>query len=188
MSQQPTIGVQQRSIIVGEVFASDKPAIVSTVLGSCVAACLHDPLTCIGGMNHFMLPVSHREVASAAFGIHAMEMLINSIMRLGGDRRRLQAKVFGGGNVLALRGSALQVGQRNAAFVRQFLADEGIPLVAHRLGGSCGVKLCFETATARALVKPLPNHALNDMLKREVEYVQHRLANPVSVQNAVTLF
>lgn len=188
MVQQATIAVHQRSIIVGEVFASDTPTIVSTVLGSCVAACLHDPITRVGGMNHFMLPASHREVASAAFGIHAMEILINCIMRRGGDRRRLQAKVFGGGNVLALHGPALQIGQQNATFVRQFLEDEGIPLIAHRLGGNCGVKLCFETATARALVKPLPNHALNDTLQREVEYMHGNTPGNAPTQNAVTLF
>lgn len=188
MTQQTTRAVHQRSIIVGEVFASDTPTIVSTVLGSCVAACLYDPITRVGGMNHFMLPASHREVANAAFGIHAMEMLINSIMRLGGDRRRLQAKVFGGGNVLALHGPALQVGQQNATFVRQFLADEGIPLMAHRLGGNCGVKLCFETATARALVKPLPNHAIDDTIKREVEYIRESTADRTPLPDAVTFF
>lgn len=188
MTQQATIAVQQRSIIVGEVFASDTPAIVSTVLGSCVAACLHDPITRVGGMNHFMLPASHREVASAAFGIHAMEMLINSIMRLGGDRRRLQAKVFGGGNVLSLHGPALQVGQQNATFVRQFLEDEGIPLMAHRLGGNCGVKLCFETATARALVKSLPNHAIDATIKQEVDYMQSSRNISARAQDAIILF
>ncbi|MFO0789099.1 MAG: chemotaxis protein CheD [Pirellulales bacterium] len=180
--------IPQRSIIVGEVFASETPAVVSTVLGSCIAACLYDPTKQIGGMNHFMLPVSKREVASAAFGIHAMELLINTIMRLGGDRRRLQAKVFGGANVLALRGAELQVGQRNVEFVRQFLTDEGIPLTAHRLGGNCGVKLVFETATARALVKPLPNRAIDDTLKQEIEYLREKVARTTPAKDAVILF
>lgn len=183
-----TTHIPQRSIIVGEVFASDSPAMVSTVLGSCVAACLFDPLTGVGGMNHFMLPDAHRNTTSASFGIHAMELLINKIMNLGGDRRRLQAKVFGGGNVLALHGAQLQIGQRNVAFVLQFLDDEGIPLVAKRVGGNCGVKLCFFTHTAKALVKPLPNRVLDDTLKSEVQYLRKATAKPQPVENAVTLF
>ena len=97
----------QRSIIVGDVFASDEPALVATVLGSCVAACMYDPVTQVGGMNHFMLPQANRETTSAAFGIHAMELLINKIMRLGGDRRRLQAKHFGGASGLTMTGAEL---------------------------------------------------------------------------------
>jgi chemotaxis receptor (MCP) glutamine deamidase CheD len=178
----------QRSIIVGEVFASDSPTMVQTVLGSCVAACLFDPVTGIGGMNHFMLPTANRETTSAAFGIHAMELLINKIMQLGGDRRRLQAKIFGGGNVLALQGSELQIGRRNVAFVTQFLQDEGIALVAQRVGGNFGVKLCFYTAVGRALVRPLPNRMLDDTLKLEVNYMESVTTRVPAASSAVTLF
>jgi chemotaxis receptor (MCP) glutamine deamidase CheD len=178
----------QRSIIVGDVFASDEPALVATVLGSCVAACLYDPVTRVGGMNHFMLPEASRETTSAAFGIHAMELLINKIMRLGGDRRRLQAKVFGGANVLALQGAELQIGQRNVAFVRQCLEDEGISLAAQRVGGNQGVKLCFYTATARALVKPLPNRMLDETLRQEVHYLRQTKKAAAPANDAVTLF
>jgi chemotaxis receptor (MCP) glutamine deamidase CheD len=177
----------QKSIIVGQVYASDSPSLVTTVLGSCVAACLFDPATGIGGMNHFMLPKANRETQSAAFGIHAMELLINKIMQLGGDRRRLQAKIFGGGNVLAFSGAELQIGRRNVAFVTQFLGDEGITLLAQRVGGNCGVKLCFYTATGRALVRPLPNRMLDDTLQQEVSYL-HSAVEAVPSQGAVTLF
>jgi chemotaxis receptor (MCP) glutamine deamidase CheD len=178
----------QHSIIVGQVFASDRPAVVSTVLGSCVAACLYDPNASIGGMNHFMLPDAKRETQSAAFGVHAMELLINKIMSLGGDRRRLQAKVFGGGNVLALQGAQLQVGQRNVDFVMTFLADESIPVVAKRLGGGTGVKLCFQTDNGRALVKPLPNRAIDHALETEVQYLRRSKQATAARANAVTLF
>lgn len=189
MKSSPPDSLPQRSIIVGEVFASDSPALVATVLGSCVAACLYDPVACIGGMNHFMLPEANRETTSAAFGIHAMELLINKIMRLGGDRRRLQAKVFGGANVLALQGAELQIGQRNVAFVRQFLEDEGIMLAAQRVGGNQGVKLCFYTATGRALVKPLPNRLLDETLRQEVHYLrQTKKTTTAPANDAVTLF
>ncbi|RIK71006.1 MAG: chemotaxis protein CheD [Planctomycetota bacterium] len=188
MNPLASVAPPQKSIIVGEVFASDQPALVSTVLGSCVAACMFDPSRRVGGMNHFMLPDAKRPTASAAFGIHAMELLINRIMQLGGDRRRLQAKVFGGANVLALRGAEMQIGKRNVEFVTQFLADEGIPLVAQRVGGNCGVKLCFYTDTARALVKPIPNRLLDETLQEEVAYLQHSRAAATPQPGAVTLF
>lgn len=178
----------QHSIIVGQVFASRTPAVVTTVLGSCVAACLHDPVTGIGGMNHFMLPDAKRETQSAAFGVHAMELLINKIMQLGGDRRRLQAKVFGGANVLAFQGAQLQVGQRNVEFVLTFLADEGIAVIGKRVGGSTGVKLCFQTDNARALVKPLPNRAIDQTLATEVQYLRSAKQQVAPRENAVTLF
>jgi chemotaxis receptor (MCP) glutamine deamidase CheD len=178
----------QCSIIVGQVFASRTPGVVSTVLGSCVAACLYDPAAAIGGMNHFMLPDAKRATQSAAFGVHAMELLINKIMQLGGDRRRLQAKVFGGGNVLALQGAQLQVGQRNVEFVLTFLEDEGIPVVAKRIGGSTGVKLCFQTDNGRALVKPLPNRAIGQALQTEVQYLRRSQQAVAPPKNAVTLF
>jgi chemotaxis receptor (MCP) glutamine deamidase CheD len=180
--------LERRAIIVGEVFASRSPAEVSTVLGSCVAACLFDPHARIGGMNHFMLPDAKRETTSAAFGIHAMELLINKLMQLGADRRRLQAKVFGGGNVLALQGSQLQVGQRNVEFVLEFLLEEKIPVVAKRVGGSTGVKLCFQTHLGKALVKPLPNRAIDGTLQTEVQYLRRVSDAPKPKQNSVTLF
>lgn len=190
MDRSPPATLPQRSIIVGDVFASDEPALVATVLGSCVAACIYDPVSQVGGMNHFMLPQANRETTSAAFGIHAMELLINKIMRLGGDRRRLQAKVFGGANVLALQGAELQIGQRNVAFVRQFLADEGIALAAQRVGGNQGVKVCFYTATGRALVKPLPNRLLDETLQQEVQYLRQTKTKTAAAPapDAITLF
>lgn len=188
MDSSSSTSLPQKSIIVGDVFASEEPALVATVLGSCVAACMYDPVTRVGGMNHFMLPEANRETTSAAFGIHAMELLINKIMRLGGDRRRLHAKVFGGANVLALQGAELQIGQRNVAFVRQFLEDEGITLTAQRVGGNHGVKLCFYTATARALVKPLPNRMLDETLRQEVHYLRQTKKAAAPASDAVTLF
>ncbi|MEW4453839.1 chemotaxis protein CheD [Bremerella sp. JC817] len=177
-----------RSIIVGEVFASDHPSIVTTVLGSCVAACLFDPIAKIGGMNHFMLPQAKRESTSAAYGIHAMELLINKIMSLGGDRRRFKAKVFGGGNVLDLRAEGFQVGTRNVAFVHQFLADEGIELVAERVGGNQGVKICFYTDTGKVLLKPVANRQMNDMIRQEVQSLREPNQTAAQAAGAVTLF
>lgn len=144
------------AIIVGEFHAQDKPGIVSTVLGSCVAACLYDEVLGIGGMNHFMLPESRsRDQNCASYGVHAMEMLINSIMKLGGDRRRLKAKFFGGAKLFAGAMGTMDIGASNVAFIRRFLDTEGIPTVASHTGGDCGMRVRFMTHTGQAFVSPL---------------------------------
>lgn len=145
----------RRSIIVGDVVASDMPTEISTVLGSCIAVCLFDENRQLGGMNHFALPVgSSCARTTASFGVHAMELLINQIMQLGGDRRCLQAKVFGGANVLKSTDQNT-IGQRNADFIREFLSTESIPIVSEYIGGDCGMQVLFETHTGRARLKLL---------------------------------
>src|ERR1700677_4828856 len=107
---------QRKRIYIGEIVASATPLLLQTLLGSCVAVCLRDPAACVGGMNHILIPGRcDSDDRPARCGVHAMELLINAIMREGGDRRRLEAKVFGGGNVV----SSLQsptVGELNAIF------------------------------------------------------------------------
>ncbi len=109
----------KHSIIIGEVFVSEKPTWISTVLGSCVAVCLYDEEVRIGGMNHFMLPTPNDDtVICNRYGIHSMELLINSLMKKGADRRRLKAKVFGGCNVV--RNSFASIGTSNVDFAFNF--------------------------------------------------------------------
>jgi chemotaxis receptor (MCP) glutamine deamidase CheD len=140
---------------IGGVAASAKPCIMRTVLGSCVSVCLHDPVTPIGGINHFMLPGEGNEAGLATrFGVHAMELLINAIMKHGGDRRRLTAKVFGGGNVLRGLGSPT-VGELNAAFALEFLATERIAILARRLGGVDAIQLRYHSDTSQTWVRRL---------------------------------
>ena len=146
----------KHSIIVGDVLASREPVWISTVLGSCVATCLYDEYTGIGGMNHFMLPESKcTPNACASFGVHAMEMLINEIMRKGGDRRRLKAKFFGGGAVVHSQSKNWNIGDQNVRFTRSFLETEGIPIVATHTGGTSGMRVQFHTQSAKVLVRPL---------------------------------
>ncbi len=124
-------------IIVGEIHASYEPKWITTLLGSCVSACLFDERINVGGMNHFMLPIGAGDsTTSASYGVHAMEMLINSLMKLGADRRRLKAKLFGGGAVIRTADARFNVGARNVEFAKTFLEAEGIPLVASHTGGS----------------------------------------------------
>jgi chemotaxis protein methyltransferase CheR len=147
---RPAPATANRRIVVGDVFASREPTWVRTLLGSCVSACLFDPQAGVGGMNHFLLPAGDAE-EGARFGVHAMELLINEIMKLGGQRPRLLAKVFGAAHVITRIPS--RVPEQNAQFVRSFLRAEGIPLVADRLGGTAAQEVCFETSTGRARLR-----------------------------------
>jgi chemotaxis receptor (MCP) glutamine deamidase CheD len=141
-------------IYIGGVHASERPTVIKTLLGSCVGVCLHDPAAGVGGMNHFMLP--HGDGAgddALRFGVHAMDCLIGSIMKVGGDRRRLVAKVFGGARMLALKGHLGNVPQQNIAFVSEFLETEGIPILSSDVGGHHARHVHFHTGSGRAFVK-----------------------------------
>jgi chemotaxis receptor (MCP) glutamine deamidase CheD len=159
------------SIRIGGVFASREPALVRTVLGSCVAACLYDPDRRIGGMNHFLLPDSvSDEGTPTRLGVHAMETLINDILKLGGDHRALRAKVFGGGHVLRVKRSDQNPGERNVHFVRRFLLAENIPIAAECLGGDNPLQVYFFTDSARTLIKRLGSGASPKVASEEGEY------------------
>jgi chemotaxis protein methyltransferase CheR len=180
--------IPRREIVSGDVVASATSLEISTVLGSCVAACLFDPEARIGGMNHFMLP-SHTDdpSISARYGVHAMEILINEIMKLGGDRRRLQAKVFGGSRVLQLKDQRFNVARSNSEFVRKFLAIEKIPILAERLDDEVPLRVHFLTDSGRAFVKAISRSV--PLVSREQLYSK-RLAEQVARprRNNVTLF
>jgi chemotaxis receptor (MCP) glutamine deamidase CheD len=183
---QSTVG-SYRSIIAGEVAASGEPLEIRTVLGSCIAACLFDPEAGIGGMNHFMLPDEGDDgLGSARYGTHAMELLINQIMQLGGKRKNLRAKIFGGADVLSLSMTRMSVGQKNVEFVQRFLDVEGIPIVAHRLRGNTGLRVHFFTATAKVLVAPLNEIAKQRIRMQEEKYRIKRAPTPPA--GDITLF
>jgi len=149
-------GLKEMTIHIGGIFASREPAVVRTVLGSCVSACLFDPLTSVGGINHFMLPEGDNESGTPTrYGINAMEVLINEVMKLGGERRRLRAKVFGGGHVLNIQSVGPAVPERNAVFVKEFLATEKIPILSQRLGGVNPLQIHFFTHTSKVLLRIL---------------------------------
>lgn len=149
--------VDAAKLLPTQYLAVDDGTALVTVLGSCVAACLRDPVLRIGGMNHFMLPDgSARDGAPARYGSHAMELLINDLLKRGANRRRLEAKVFGGANVL--RGfTSNPVGSRNVEFVRDYLEAERIPLLASDLGGIHPRKIWFFPDTGKVMVQRLPH-------------------------------
>ncbi|MHB1334221.1 MAG: chemoreceptor glutamine deamidase CheD, partial [Sulfuriferula sp.] len=129
-----TFDCDAAKILPGEYYYTGKEMLIVTVLGSCVAACIRDRVSGIGGMNHFMLPDSGNEAnsplsASMRYGAYAMEVLINQLLKAGARRENMEAKVFGGGNVL--RGfTTINVGERNAQFVRDYLRAENMRIIA----------------------------------------------------------
>jgi chemotaxis protein CheD len=175
-------------VLPGEYLVTDRDVALVTLLGSCVSACLRDPLTKIGGMNHFMLPEDSNGVvsASARYGSYAMEKLVNEILKLGGARARLEAKVFGGGNVL--RGFTTRpVGERNVEFVREYLERERIPTLAEDLLDVHPRKVWFFPATGRVLVRSLPVTPDAEVLRLDRLY-QQRLEQGEVNEGSVELF
>jgi len=156
-------------LYIGEVAASKSPVVLDTLLGSCVSVCLYDPILRAGGMNHILLPNCLAGERTPRCGVHAMELLINELMKIGGDRRRFIAKAFGGANVL--EGMKMTpIGEENARFVREFLALEKIPLVAERLGGNHAVHLYFHTDTGKATVHTVDGSSLPKIIYAEGSY------------------
>jgi chemotaxis protein CheD len=133
-------------IVQGEYRVSRDPAeVLSTVLGSCVAVCLWDPGAQVGGMNHFLLPAApgQGDAKTLRYGAHAMEVLINELLKMGARRIALQAKLFGGANVTDALGP---IGKANATFALSYLGDEGIPCIAKSLGGTQARRIMFRPA------------------------------------------
>src|SRR4030066_2232850 len=157
--------------------------LIVTVLGSWVAACIRGRVSGIGGMNHFMLPDGGGDAGSPAsasmrYGAYAMEVLINQILKAGARRENLEAKVFGGGNVL--RGfTSINVGERNARFVREFLHAENIRIVPGDLKNVHPRKVDFFPATGKVLVKKLKQLNNYTLVKREQDYASRLKINPV---------
>lgn len=184
MSQRPQV-----TIHIGGVFAAREPTVIKTLLGSCIAACLRDPETGVGGMNHFMLPAAlngNAENNPSRFGLHAMELLIGQIQKLGGARARLQAKVFGGGHVLQIADSPDGVPQRNIRFIREFLCMEEIPLLAHDMGGYVARYVLFDTASGKVRLKRLSGmSSMTTVAEREHEATAQR---EIERYGEITLF
>lgn len=164
-------------VLPGQYYAGTGATAITTVLGSCVSTCLWDPLERIGGLNHFMLPgdtggPATSWTASARFGVHAMELLINDMTRLGAGRRRLVAKVFGGARVLQGVGS-MDVGAKNCAFVLEFLQVEGIQVLAKDLQDVCPRKIYFFPDSGKVKVKRLRLPPNDPVQRREQEYLSN---------------
>ena len=165
--------VPRVTIHIGGLHTSRSPTLLDTVLGSCIATCLYDPVAGIGGMNHFMLPegIDPGNPNSTRYGVYAMELLISNLMKLGGNRKRFQAKIFGGGHVLKLRESLDGVPQRNIQFAHRFLDAEQIPIVKQDVGGYQPRRVVFHTHTSRVFVKYLGNNDAERTAQEEMVYL-----------------
>jgi chemotaxis protein CheD len=177
-----TFDCDAAKILPGEYFYTGKNMLIVTVLGSCVSACIRDRVTGLGGMNHFMLPdggdTGSPVSASMRYGSFAMEVLINDLLKAGARREHLEAKVFGGGAVL--RGfTAMNVGERNAAFVMQFLKTERIPVLAEDLNDIHPRKVYFFPKTGKVLVKKLMQTQNDTVARRELDYARRLKVEPV---------
>ena len=138
------------NIIQGEYFVTDDPnVVITTLLGSCVAACIRDPIARVGGVNHFLLPGSEARMNGEAerYGVHLMELLVNGLLQHGARRERLEAKLFGGARTVE---GLSDIGARNVAFAEKFLQNEDINVVGGSLGGGCGRRLQFWPVSGRA--------------------------------------
>lgn len=162
MTPRARAGAGRHYIAQGErAIGGDPDMVITAILGSCVAVCLHDPMSRIGGMNHILLPEPEGASGSGAylFGAAAMEFLINDLRKAGAHGDGLRAKIFGGA---AMLGAVSDVGARNVAFVQSFLAREGIPTDAASTGGSAARQIRFWPSSGKAhqrLVRSAPKEA-----------------------------
>ena len=180
-------------ILPGEFYVSMNGELITTVLGSCVSACIRDTATGIGGMNHFMLPVdvSHDGRAwkntlvnaQTRYGNIAMERLINVILAGGGKRQNLEIKLFGGGSVLQIDSD---IGGKNIDFVKRYLDTEGLAITAEDVGGNKPRKIQYFPNTGRARVKILNCQHNDTLTKRESSYID--TINNAPVEGKIDLF
>lgn len=172
-------------LLPGEYFVTLHDEAVYTTLGSCISACIRDRVSGIGGMNHFMLPASSSSEswkaadnsASTRYGNYAMEHLINDILKNGGKRQNLEAKIFGGGRIIA---NMTDVGMRNIAFARDYLQTEGLKITSEDVGDTFPRMVVYFPATGKVRVKRLRSLHNNTIVEQETMYLQAIEKKPVS--------
>lgn len=180
-------------ILPGEYYVTTQDEMVTTVLGSCVSACIRDRVFGVGGMNHFMLPLDttgegwsgSSDLLSSAtrYGNFAMEHMINDILKNGGRRKNLEAKVFGGGQIIA---TMTDVGRKNIDFVLSYLEQEGLAIASQDLGDIYPRKVNYYPASGRVRVKRL-RHLHNDTIVRREQSYRHELEEQ-PVEGDIELF
>lgn len=167
---------------------------LSTLLGSCVAVCLFDPLLKIGGINHFMLPDMgrhrHGDIDSLLSGNFAMEALLNALLGKGAKKVRLQAKAFGGGTIIDTDAGSLSIGMRNARFAQEWLAREGIPLLSSDFLGPWSRKIIFLPASGDAFCKRQVTNMANAAViaREELAYAETLVHKPKTTDKKIELF
>ena len=177
-------GVWAAKILPGEFYVSTHGEMISTVLGSCISACIRDKVKGIGGMNHFMLPQDNEfssdnwggnpATASSRYGNWAMEYLINAILKRGGKRENLEVKLFGGGQMMA---QMTDIGQKNILFVYQYLAEEKLQIAASDVGDIYARKVLYFPDTGSVKVRRIKNVKNDTIIRRESDYQRKMVTN-----------
>ena len=174
-------------ILPGEYYVTTNDELIATVLGSCVSACIRDPLFGIGGMNHFMLPANNRDdgsewggnsiSAATRYGNFAMEHLINGILTNGGRRKNLEVKIFGGGRIIS---SMTDIGINNINFVREYIETESLNLVAENVGDIYPRKIMYDPKTGKVKMKKLRSLHNDTIISREDSYLKEIRTEPAT--------
>jgi chemotaxis protein CheD len=180
----PKFDRQVFKLLPGDYFVTRRDEVLTTVLGSCVAACIRDPVAGVGGMNHFMLPAAGRDSGAWGgsggnanrYGVFAMESLINALLKFGAQRERLEVKLFGGAAVIP---GMSDVGARNLDFVRQFLTTEGLPVVAASVGDVTPRRVNYFPRTGEVLLRRLRLAGRDSLAARERSYLDRLASEPV---------
>jgi chemotaxis protein CheD len=178
------------NIHIGGLHASSESVIIETILGSCVAVCLYDPVKQIGGMNHILLPgkPDMKQFDSAArYGVNAMEQLINRIMGVGGIRFHLIAKVFGGAHLFPSISIENGIGKKNVEFVMEFLQMEKIRIVSFDIGGHDSRKILFHTDTGDVFVKRISSSFYVKIAETEKK-MMNKVRKQAEKPTKITLF
>ncbi|MEP7250909.1 MAG: chemotaxis protein CheD [Ginsengibacter sp.] len=149
--QKPGLQIDKHYLYPGKLFSSKKPHLVDTILGSCVAVFLWDPLLQFGSINHFMLPFGDKELSSFKYGNIATPELIARMLHMGSEKKNLKAKLFGGSNISHSNG-IFNIGKRNIVLAREVLNKEHIPIISYSIGGFLGRKVIFNTANGVVLI------------------------------------
>lgn len=181
-----TLGANNITILPGGYGTTgSEDDMLMTLLGSCVAACIRDPIAKVGGLNHFLLAEPSIQVNSPSnrYGVYAMECLINDILKKGGVRERLEVKVFGGADLF---GHSNKVGTKNVIFIREFLRREGLKLLAEDLGGNRPRRIHFWPHSGKVMRLILPEQADRGLIMQENEY--SRTLQKEKVSGSVELF
>lgn len=182
MPQHERYGVK---VVAGDFYVSTQDELITTVLGSCVSACIRDPKNGVGGINHFLLPDADCDLLSASnrYGVFAMEQLINAIIKHGGRRENFEVKLVGGGNMIA---GSNDIGQSNIEFVKNFLTTEGYRVVAEDLGGIYPRKILYNITSGKLLVNKLKNQHQDSLAQQELAQQRSRMVE--TVDDDVELF
>ncbi len=181
-SIDPVEGITTYKILPGEFYVTNTNERIETILGSCISACVRDPVSGVGGMNHFMLPMDKNSAGNAElsdanrYGNYAMENLVNALLKQGAKRERLEFKIFGGGRIMS---SQTNIGWYNIGFVFDYVYTEGYKVVSQDIGDIFPRKILYYPNSGRARVKRLNAVNTQSLAAEENNYINNIGSKPV---------